>query len=369
MFEAHQWALEEHLSIRRLIAEQECCILDEFHGSANESNEEKGSETREWLVKAKRAEEQLSKFLVKAAQVQQMVQENTALEAAEEVEFLQTKTIPTQEAMQELEKWRESLSDEVTSLVKELEVVEPTTQEKLDKLAEEPNAPVIEYVPSLVVFTRKQGTGRRRARICACGNFISSTAATEYEGPRSLSRHSLYAPGLDSTTFRCQVRHAAYMVWIIAGLDISKAFLTAPMNRAQREGRLVVVQPPRAAVKLGLCTKEERWIVRKALYGLAESPAAWVEWRDQRLQGMSWVSKDGQAMSFQRSNADPSLFLIMAQEKPEGASKLVGTMGLYVDDFLMAGTMTVLREALEQIRKEWKLLNPSSVVQAVVMDS
>ena len=178
----------------------------EFHGSANESNGEKGSETREWLVKAKRTEEQLSKFLVKAAQVQQMVQENTALEAAEEVEFLQTKTIPTQEAMQELEKWRESLSDEVTSLVKELEVVEPTTQEKLDKLAEEPNAPVIEYVPSLVVFTRKQGTGRRRARICACGNFISSTAATEYEGPRSLSRHSLYAPGLDSTTFRCQVR-------------------------------------------------------------------------------------------------------------------------------------------------------------------
>ena len=132
--------------------------MDEFHGSANESNEEKGSETREWLVKAKRAEEQLSKFLVKAAQVQQMVQENTALEAAEEVEFLQTKTIPTQEAMQELEKWRESLSDEVTSLVKELEVVEPTTQEKLDKLAEEPNAPVIEYVPSLVVFTRKLGS-------------------------------------------------------------------------------------------------------------------------------------------------------------------------------------------------------------------
>ena len=225
-------------------------------------------------------------------------------------------------------------------------------------MAEEPNAPVIEYVPSLVVFTRKQGTGRRRARICACGNFISSTAATEYEGPRSLSRHSLYAPGLDSTTFRCQARHAAYMVWIIAGLDISKAFLTAPMNRAQREGRLVVVQPPRAAVKLGLCTKEERWIVRKALYGLAESPAAWVEWRDQRLQGMSWVSKEGQAMSFQRSNADPSLFLIMAQEKPEGASKLVGTMGLYVDDFLMAGTMTVLREALEQIRKEWKTSEP-----------
>ena len=125
-------------------------------------------------------------FLGKAAQVQRAVQENKALEAAEESEFLQTKTIPTQEAMQELEKWREPLSGEVASVVKELEVVEPTTQEKLDLLAEQPNAPVIEYVPSLVVFTRKQGTGRRRARIFSCGNFISSNAATEYEGPKSL---------------------------------------------------------------------------------------------------------------------------------------------------------------------------------------
>ena len=68
-------------------------------------------------------------LLGKAAQVQRVVQENQALEAAEESEFLQTKTIPTQEAMQELEKWRESLSDEVASLVKELGAVEPAAQE------------------------------------------------------------------------------------------------------------------------------------------------------------------------------------------------------------------------------------------------
>ena len=35
VFEAQQWALEEHLSIRRLIAEQEGCVLDEFLESAN----------------------------------------------------------------------------------------------------------------------------------------------------------------------------------------------------------------------------------------------------------------------------------------------------------------------------------------------
>ena len=216
----------EHLSIRHLIAEQESCVLEECHKSANESNEEKGSETKDWLVRAKRVEEQLAKFLVKVAQVQQIAQENTALEAAEEV--LTTKTIPTQEATQELEKWREPLSDEVASLVKELEVVEPTTQEMLDKLAEEPTAPVIVYVPGLAVFTRKQGTGRRRARICACGNFISPTAATEYEGPRSLSRHSLYIcswVGLYNLSVPGKAR-------CLYGVDHC-----SPMNKAQREVR------------------------------------------------------------------------------------------------------------------------------------
>ena len=48
------------------------------------------------------------------------------------------------------------------------------------------------------------------------------------------------------------------------------------------------------------------------------------------------MSKNGQAMSCQRSNADPSLFLIMAQEKLEGSSKFVGTMGLYVDNSLQS---------------------------------
>ena len=53
-------------------------------------------------------------------------------------------------------------------------------------------------------------------------------------------------------------------------------------------------------------------------------------------------------MSFQRSKADPSLFLAMAQEKLKSVSELVGTMGLDVDDFLLAGNM----------RKEWKMSEP-----------
>ena len=84
------------------------------------------------------------------------------------------------------------------------------------------------------------------------------------------------------------MRQAAEEEWFLAGLDISKAFLTAPMSQVQRQGRLIIVQPPKAAVKLGLCSPSERWVVRNALYGLAESPASWVEWRDTRLLQMRW---------------------------------------------------------------------------------
>ena len=84
------------------------------------------------------------------------------------------------------------------------------------------------------------------------------------------------------------MRQAAEEEWFLAGLDISKAFLTAPMSQVQRQGRLIIVQPPKAAVELGLCSPSERWVVIKALYGLAESPAAWVEWRDTRLLQMRW---------------------------------------------------------------------------------
>ena len=132
--------------------------------------------------------------------------------------------------MKELPAWREALTNEVHNLVTELEAVERTTQKALDELAKHVDSPSIEYVPSLAVFTRKQGSGRRRARVCACGNYLARTPSVKAEGPKSLRRQNLYAPGLDSTTFRCQVRQAAQHDWILGGLDISKAFLTAPLR-------------------------------------------------------------------------------------------------------------------------------------------
>ncbi|CAE7765938.1 RE2 [Symbiodinium sp. CCMP2592] len=154
----------------------------------------------------------------------------------------------------------------------------------------------------------------------------------------------------------CQVRQAAEEEWFLAGLDISKAFLTAPMSQVQRQGRLIIVQPPKAAVKLGLASPSERWVVRKALYGLAESPAAWVEWRDTRLLQMRWQT-DGLDMRFKKSEVDPSLYLLIATDS-DGKESVKGTLGLYVDDFLLAGSMSIITDAIQQIRAEWKTSEP-----------
>ena len=342
----------QHASLRRLIADQEQYLIAEV--SLPEVFE--GSATSEWLRRSREIERQLEQSLQHAGSLLRLQQEAIAQEAGDNEEFLQTRTIPTATAMQELENWRESLSDEVNNLITELHVVERTTEQQLAEMLKLPDAPILEYVPSLVVFTRKQGSGRRRARICACGNYLSGSPSVQQQGPKMLRRQGLYAPGLDSTTFRCQVRQAAEEEWLLAGLDISKAFLTAPMSQVQRQGRLIIVQPPKAAVKLGLCSPSERWLVRKALYGLAESPAAWVEWRDTRLLQMRWQT-GGLDMRFKKSEVDPSLYLIIATDA-EGNETVKGSLGLYVDDFLLAGSMSTIVDAIQQIRKEWKTSEP-----------
>ncbi|CAE6959946.1 GIP, partial [Symbiodinium sp. KB8] len=56
-------------------------------------------------------------------------------------------------------------------------------------------------------------------------------------------------------------------------------------------------------------------------------------------------------------DVDPSLYLIIATD-PEGKDTVKGTLGLYVDDFLLAGSMSIITDAIQQIRSEWKTSEP-----------
>ena len=54
-------------------------------------------------------------------------------------------------------------------------------------------------------------------------------------------------------------------------MDVSAAFLNADID----PDHLVIVEPPKAWVRMGLCKQGEYWTVRKAIYGVRQSPRYW----------------------------------------------------------------------------------------------
>ena len=113
----------------------------------------------------------------------------------------------------------------------------------------------------------------------ACGNFVaprsrsSSDPAVQKESP-SLTKADVYTASLDTWALRIQLRLTALKRWGCGSLDIRKAFLWAPLETEAHEGRAIIMRLPRVTELAGLCQPGERWIVRKAVYGLVESPKA-----------------------------------------------------------------------------------------------
>eukprot|EP00975_Prorocentrum_lima_P070935 12934857-Prorocentrum_lima.AAC.1 len=73
----------------------------------------------------------------------------------------------------------------------------------------------------------------------------------------------------------------------ITTTDISTAFLIAPID----EDKVVLITPPRILSKLGIVKPGTIWKIRKAVYGLKESPRLWQEERDQVLEDLTWYSE------------------------------------------------------------------------------
>ena len=136
--------------------------------------------------------------------------------------------------------------------------------------------------------------------------------------------------------------------------------------------KIVVVTPPKILVRLGLVDESEKWLVVKALYGLAEAPRRWSAHRDLLLRGLSWLD-NGRRYSLEQCAADNNLWRIFSQtsseaprettsddvssgSKPESSidypqpqatsqdrsgMTLHGLLGVYVDDMLITAETEV----------------------------
>ena len=115
--------------------------------------------------------------------------------AAEEENFLVTKTIPTEQVHKEWDDWKQAMMSEYQSIVNEKKAVRQVSREEAQKLAKEQGVKY-EELPSKVVFTRKIG-GKRKVRACICGKYEEEVATSTYAG------------GCDASQIRCLIRHAS----------------------------------------------------------------------------------------------------------------------------------------------------------------
>merc|ERR1712194_675214 len=135
-----------------------------------------------------------------------------------------------------------------------------------------------EVLPSKIVWGLKPQDStapaapiRKKARIVCCGNHETE------------KQQEVYTSLMDASGLRMLTKIAANSKWSMGKLDISTAFLNAPLSE-----QTIIVRPPAFLLALGLIEEDELWLLSRALYGLRVAPKAWEIERDLRLRAAAW---------------------------------------------------------------------------------
>ena len=112
-------------------------------------------------------------------------------------------------------------------------------------------------------------------RLVACGNFERGTK------PGDAQNYSAN-PGPDALRILISLLARNRETWTALVLDISCAFLNAPLIVGEGKGS-VLIQPSNILYKLGLLSRGTVWRAAKAIYGLRSSPRLWEQERNSEL--------------------------------------------------------------------------------------
>ena len=112
------------------------------------------------------------------------------------------------------------------------------------------------------------------------------------------------------------------------------------------------VIPPKILLQAGLVESGVVFIVKRALYGLRESPALWAAHRTETLQGLSVESPEGR-IYLKQMITDGELWMILVEPKGGGNPVLRGILVTYVDDLLYMGERKLILQLHEKISSTW----------------
>ena len=189
-------------------------------------------------------------------------------------------------------------------------------------------------LPMKLVFTLKQLMQKCRAVVC--GNFERNPTT------------QLWTAQAEVASLIAAVRIAVSLKWQIGAVDVSGAFMYAPLP----ENMLVVVRPPQFFIDCGLAKPGELWTLCRAVYGLKISPKAWGLCRDKEFRNMHW-KVGGDVFVLLQCTSDTQVWRMVNKKDP---SSLLGLVVVYVDVFLILSPAGLMRQGLIiALRAIWNL--------------
>ena len=263
------------------------------------------------------------------------------------------------------------------------------TQERLDELSAK--GVKVTVIPSKLICSIKAPKGRLKARIVACGNFLG-TCLGESKAQR---KHDLYSSGVDLTRLRMLLAYSSRRGMPVWSVDIKTAFLNSELLPRNREGaqeavahagtahavrrdspesenpaEYVVLNPPRVLVSKGVVPVGTFLIVKKAVYGLDQSPRDWGFTRDAELRTLKipWKSK---LLKLVQSLADDCVWFVVDVETvlvqdpdfpvPAQSQEVLGWIAVYVDDILGSGIEDLGEGVIRAVCEKWACSDPEKV--------
>ena len=281
-------------------------------------------------------------------------------EPTQEEEILQTKIISPKEVSAEWEKWLPAIRAEIDSLIREKEALTEISPEDFEKLEErlkkEGRKAVV--VPSKMVYTKKPGQGKLKARWVACGNL-------EPVQPHE----STYSSGADAAALRLLIWAANRFQWETTTVDIKTAFLNANMDQSPEED-LLIIRPPNIFFEKKLFRRGVLFRPDKAVYGFRRSPRLWGKERDSVMSGFVIAvelegEKGEKVFKLCPLDTEPNLWKVINMEDAED-EKVYGLVMTYVDDIMISAPLKIRDAILSIIRSTWTTSAPENIQEEPV---
>ena len=302
------------------------------------------------------------------AKIQEELDEQEGWATTHEEIMLQPRTLSMAEVYEDLDSWIPPMAEELQALTVTHEAIRVSTKQDVEQMSRD--GFLVETIPSKLVPVLKPPDAKKRARIVGCGNYVelrdrSQEKASSLSSPvtdRAYDRKALYASGLDMDALRIQLRFSAGQLhWTALVSDVRTAFLLAPARSRGDSRRRVVLIPPKALTKAGLVSESDRFLIIKAVYGLAESPGDWSVFRDSTLKAFEWHTRTGGLRRLRQLVAEPSLWFIVEvhSDSERQEPTILALLGVYVDDILLTGIREELDDFYQALAGLWKLADPS----------